>query len=186
VLEICKMDRCDLKETPKDQKFFERVQNVLVVNNGTAVRAMAKKAKELGYRPVVYSTTMDGEARQVGAMLASLSKTRQALILAGETTVTVRGKGKGGRNQETALGALSTLPHQALFISLNTDGCDHSDVAGACVDDLVKTIAKKRGLNAGTFLDQNNSYAFFQQTKSFIQTGLTGLNVSDLMLVLQQ
>lgn len=186
VLDLCRLEKCDLRETPKDPLLFSHVQNVLMVSNEVAVEAMKKKAKELGYAPVVYSTQLDGEAREAGKLFASLVKPGQALIGAGETTVTIRGTGDGGRNQEFALGALETLPPQSLLLSLASDGIDNGPMAGALIDDQVKKVVQEKHLDPDLYLQQNNSLPFFQETESFIKTGMTGVNVSDLMLCLQK
>lgn len=186
VLRLCQLEHCDLRETPKHPRFFERVQNELVVGNGTAVQAMATRARRLGYDPVIYSTTLNGEAREAGQLMASLLKPGQALIVAGETTVTVRGKGHGGRNQELALGALEALPPGGLVLSLASDGIDNSPVAGAFVDDGVKQQAHDKKLRPDRSLEKNDSLPFFEKVGTRIKTGMTGVNVSDLMLGLQR
>lgn len=186
VLRMCQLEHCDLRETPKHPRFFERVQNELVVGNGTAVQAMATRARRLGYEPVIYSTTLDGEAREAGRLISSLLKPGQALIAAGETTVTVRGKGHGGRNQEFALGALEPLPPGGLVLSLASDGIDNSPVAGAFVDDDVKQHVHDKKLKPDRALEKNDSLPFFEATGTAIKTGMTGVNVSDLMLGLQK
>lgn len=182
VLRLCRIAHCDLRETPKEPRFFERVYNVLLVGNTTAIQAMSLRARDLGYHPVVYTTTMDGEARDAGRLLATLLRPGEALIAAGETTVTVRGKGKGGRNQELALGALGALPEGGLVLSVATDGIDNSPVAGALVDDGVRRRAAQLKLRPERFLERNDSLTFFESVGSTIQTGVTGVNVSDVML----
>lgn len=185
VLRLCALEHCDLRETPKQPEFFKHVHNELVVGNTTAAQAMLNRARALGYDPVVYSTTLDGEASEVGQLLASLLKPGQALIAAGETTVTVHGKGSGGRNQEVALGALATLPVDGLILSMASDGIDNSPVAGAFVDQRVKERAHVLKLNSTRALEKNDSFPFFEAVGSAIKTGITGVNVSDLMLGLQ-
>ena len=133
----------------------------------------------------MYSTTLDGEAREAGQLLASLLKPGSALIAAGETTVTVGGKGQGGRNQEVALGALASLPENGLVISFASDGIDNSPVAGALVDEQVRERARVLKLNPERALEKNNSLPFFEAVGSSIKTGVTGVNISDLMLGLQ-
>lgn len=185
VLRLCRMEHCGLRETPKNPLLFSHVHNEMLVNNVMATEAMKIKAEELGYKPVMYSTQVQGEAREVGETFARLIKPGQALIGAGETTVTVIGNGKGGRNQESALGALQYLADQALFLSIASDGIDNSPVAGAIVDDQVKAFVHRKKMRSSAYLKRNNSFAFFQKTKTFIETGITGVNVSDLMLCLR-
>lgn len=186
VLRLCQLDHCDLRETPKHPQFFNHVHNELVVSNKTAVEAMAIRARRLGYNPVIYSTKLDGEARDVGRLISNLLKPGQALIAAGETTVTVFGKGQGGRNQELALGAFATLPQGGLVLSIASDGIDNSPVAGAFVDDVVKQQALEKKLKPDRALERNDSLSFFEDAGCTIKTGVTGVNVSDLMLGLQK
>lgn len=186
VLKTCKLSGCDLKETPKDPDLFKHANNTLIVSNTMATDAMAKKAEDLGYEQNIYSNTLSGEARDVGEMLAGQHKPSMALIAAGETTVTITGDGKGGRNQELVLGALSYVPDDALLLSCASDGIDNTPVAGAIADKHTKNRAEKLGLDPEKFLENNDSFHFFQQTGSHIKTGVTGRNISDLMLVLHK
>jgi len=186
VLTVCKMPSCHLIETPKDPVFFQHVTNTCVVSNGIATEAMMNQAKALGYKPVLYSNDLQGEAREKGKMLAQLVKPGEVLIAGGETTVQVKGKGLGGRNQEFALGALDSVNEDLLVLSCGSDGIDHSPVAGAFVDEGVKKKAKELKLKPEPFLEKNDSFAFFQKTKTFLDTGVTGMNVSDLMLAIRQ
>jgi len=186
IAKICKVTAADLVETVHDSKIFKRVQNVLVVNNVVAVQAMIKAARAKGFRPKIFSTALTGEAREVGKLLAKKVAKGEALIAAGETTVHVRGRGKGGRNQEVALGALSHLPKNAVLISLASDGHDNSVAAGALADSLVAQKAKKLKLIPDKFLAANDSFNFAKKTDSQIFTGLTNINVSDLFLVLRK
>ncbi|MCX6715040.1 MAG: DUF4147 domain-containing protein [Candidatus Uhrbacteria bacterium] len=186
VLTICKLSQCHLIETPKDLTLFEHVSNTCVISNAIATAAMMREAKKLGYKPVLYSNDLQGEAREKGKMFAELVKPGEVLIAAGETTVQVHGTGMGGRNQEFALGALSSVLEGTLVLSCASDGIDHSSVAGAFVDDLVKQKTKTLRLKPETYLAKNNSFEFFQKTKSFLETGVTGMNVSDIMLAIKR
>ncbi|OGL62930.1 hypothetical protein A3E97_05360 [Candidatus Uhrbacteria bacterium RIFCSPHIGHO2_12_FULL_47_12] len=185
VLSMCKLPECHLVETPKDPSLFTHVTNRSVVSNAHATAAMMKQAKTLGYKPVLYSNKLEGEAHEKGKMFAGLVKPGEVLIAGGETTVHVRGKGNGGRNQEFALGALGSIGEDALVLSCASDGIDHSSVAGAFVDVNVRAKAKILGLKPETYLAKNNSYNFFQKTKSYLDTGVMGMNVSDLMLAMR-
>ena len=186
VLKECALTHCDLRETPKDPIFFSHVTNELMVSNKVAVEAMNKQAQKLGYKSTIYSLTLDGEASDTGALFGSLIKPGEALIAAGETTVRVQGKGQGGRNQEFVLGALASLPDESLILSCASDGIDNSPVAGAFIDDLVKRFVYEKHLQTKLFLDDNNSFSFFQKTKTTIKTGKTGINISDLMICLSK
>ncbi len=170
-------------ETPKET--FSKVQNLIFLDNGNAIRAMAKKAEELHLTPVIIGDRLSGEAREMGITLLHKLGKKTAVIGAGETTVTVKGKGKGGRNQELVLGsviALSEMKNTALA-SMGTDGRDNSDVAGAIADE--KTLFLVKNLDVKTFLNANNSYEYWKKTKRHIKTGPTGTNVSDVMLAVR-
>ncbi len=185
VLKICRLPNCQLRETPKDPIFFKNVTNILLVNNQIATKAMVNKAKQLGYRAKVYSTSLAGEARDVGRVLAGLPKPGEAYIAAGETTVTVAGSGRGGRNQELVLGALEALTDDILVASIASDGIDNGPAAGALADRTLQTKALKMNSKPATFLKNNNAFAFFNKVGGHLVTGQTGANVSDLMLVLR-
>ncbi|MFH1142149.1 MAG: MOFRL family protein, partial [Candidatus Uhrbacteria bacterium] len=185
IFDKCKVPYCEPIETPKEKTFFKRAQNYLLVSNQVATEAMQQKAKKLGYQTHLLSNELEGEASKVGADLAKQAKAGQALIAAGETTVTVRGKGKGGRNQELVLGAIAKLPPDTLVCSVASDGIDNTPVAGAFVDEQVLESIKTRKLDPKTALQTNDSYPFLQKLRCQIKTGKTGANVSDLMLVLR-
>lgn len=186
VAKTCKVVAGDLVETPNDTGIFKKVQNVLVVNNVLAVRAMVEAARKAGFKPRVLSTALSGEAREVGEMLAKNVKRGEALIAAGETTVHIMGRGHGGRNQEVALGALEKIPAGAVLLSVASDGHDNSAAAGAIADTEVVAKAKKLRLDVQKYLAENNSFEFAKKTGSQIFTGLTNINVSDLFVVLRK
>jgi glycerate-2-kinase len=133
---------------------------------------------------------MEGEARQVGREIAGLARSARppaALLLGGETTVTVRGDGYGGRNQELALAAaiaLEGVPN-VLVAALGTDGTDGpTDAAGAVVDGATVARGRARGLDARNHLHRNDAYPFLEATGDLLLTGPTGTNVADLVLIL--
>ncbi len=189
-----------LRETPKpgDQS-LSRVQNLIVGSNALAVDAARAKALELGYQPVVLSTTIDGETRDIARMHAAIARealksTRRrpvAFLSGGETTVTVRGKGKGGRNQEFVLAAAIALAKEfgegapVTVFSGGTDGLDGpTDAAGAVADARMMSAARKLGLNPQAFLDANDAYNFFAPVHGLVKTGPTGTNVMDVRVLL--
>jgi len=182
----CRIPDCDLRETPKDPIFFQHVTNILLICNGVALDAMERKARALKYKVRVYSKAQDGEARKAGELLAGLPKKGEVVLAAGETTVIVKGKGRGGRNQELALGALRAIKSDVLVLSCASDGIDNTPVAGAIADQMTKEGAERLHLNPKTFLDRNDAFAFFQKCGSFILTGVTGANVSDLMISIRK
>lgn len=177
-----------LLETPKDEKYFRRVQNILLVSNERALFAMAGKAKDLGFATSVCDSCLTGEARDVGRTIAEALHavpSKSALLYGGETTVTIRGSGIGGRNQELALSALADIRENEIIITLASDGRDNSDAAGAVCDTITKEKAHKANLSIQQFLDTNDAYTFFQKTGDFLDTGHTGSNVSDLIIALK-
>ncbi|MHA1630064.1 MAG: glycerate kinase type-2 family protein [Candidatus Heimdallarchaeota archaeon] len=167
---------------------FMRVHNFLIASNTLSCHAIKQAALGKGFTARIVSTTLTGEARLVGEKLAEEllhSEKNNVLIAGGETTVTITGKGIGGRNQELALAAATHLSNKEgiFFAAVGSDGKDGpTDAAGAIID--YQTILKgvKKGLRAETFLLDNNSYAFLKETNSLILTGPTGTNVSDLFL----
>jgi glycerate 2-kinase len=186
-----------LPETPKPgDPLFECTQTVVVGSNLLACQAAEGAAELLGFRTLVLSTFIEGEAREVGRVLAGLLREVDAsgnpiarpcvLIGGGETTVTVRGSGLGGRNQELCLAAASTLRGlpDVLLVSIGTDGNDGpTDAAGAVVDGTTLDRAAALGLNPAEYLADNNSYAFFDRLGDLIRTGPTNTNVNDIYLL---
>ncbi len=190
--------RGEIEETPKaGDACFRHAKNVIVGSNRLAVDAAAARAKALGYRPLVLSTTIEGETRDVAWMHAAIArevvstgrpaKAPVCLISGGETTVTLRGKGKGGRNQEFALAAamgLKGVPGVLAF-SAGTDGTDGpTDAAGAMGDGATCERGAEMGMPAQEFLANNDSYPFFEALGDLVMTGPTGTNVMDVRLVL--
>jgi len=186
IIKSCALPGCDLTETPKDPVFFRRVKNNLIVSNSLAVEAMAKEAKRLGYKARILSTGLQGEAREIGKNLAAMPAAGEAIIAGGETTVTVTGHGKGGRNQELALGAVNHVLPGILVASYASDGNDNCPAAGAFADVGVSELAARKKLSVAEYLQNNDSFSFAKKTKSQIMTGKTGINVSDLMLALRK
>ena len=187
-----------LRETPKPgDTRLSRVQNVIVGSNRLAMDAAAAKAKELGYKPLILSTFIDGETRDVAAMHAAIAKEiiandrparRPVCILSGgETTCTVRGTGLGGRNQEFVLAAAIALqgaPDTMIF-SGGTDGLDGpTDAAGATADGNTVARAAALGMDARAYLANNDSYHFFEPLNGHVKTGPTGTNVMDVRALL--
>jgi len=185
-------------ETPKPgDPVFDRVQNLIVGSNRLAIDAATAEARALGYRTMVLSTFIEGETREIGAMHAAVVKEilasgrpmkRPACILSGgETTVTVKGPGLGGRNQEFVLAASLALDGfgPATIFSAGTDGIDGpTDAAGAVADENTLARARKLGLDPRAFLDENDSYHFFEHLDGLVKTGPTGTNVMDLRVLI--
>jgi len=176
-------------ETPKEKKYFRRVTNKIIVSNKTALKAMSKKAKLLGFYPKICNTCFVGEAKGFGkAVVYELENLalRKAILYGGETTVTITGKGVGGRNQEVVLSALKNIKEGEIIIALASDGIDNTDHAGALADVETLRSAQKMGLNIDEYLKNNDSYTFFSKIGDFLDTGYTGSNVSDLVLALKK
>ncbi len=187
-----------LQETPKEgDPAFEQVRNVVVGSNRLAALAAVEKARSLGLEALLLGTYLEGEAREVAKAAAALAKGMQAqgdplsppacLVWGGETTVTIRGKGKGGRNQELALSAALALDgwEDVLMMALATDGTDGpTDAAGAVITGETLARARELGLDARSALEDNDSYHFFDALGDLIRTGPTGTNVNDLLFVL--
>ena len=187
ILQSCGLDHCGLIETPKEDMYFEKVTNILFMSSEVALEAMQKKAEELGFTTTVKTSKLKGEAKDVGLSIASdVSEVQpnSVLLYAGETTVTVKNGGKGGRNQELILSALTGIK-AGVVVSINSDGKDNSDHAGAIGDPQTVKRSQELGLNISDFLVKHSSYDFFEQVGDFIQTGLTGSNVSDFVIALR-
>jgi glycerate 2-kinase len=215
----------DLIETPKEEKYFKNVRNILALSNLTALKAMKEKAESLGLKAKILTDNLKGDVKDVAKFLfQEIKKSKEKILIAGgETTVKVKGKGKGGRNQELVLWFLkytdlygsktdnkdnknprsSALdPRESayknnirvnprcnqsssafLIISLNSDGWDNTEFAGAIGDKLTLEKAEKLKLDIDKFLENNDSFHFFKKTKYGIITGRLPVNVADLIIL---
>jgi hydroxypyruvate reductase len=196
--------RGELEESPKPgDPRFARVHNVVVGTNRTGLEAARKEAEALGYAPLLLSSRIVGEAREVGRVYAAIaldqrrfrdlgSGRRGACILGGgETTVRVRGQGRGGRNQECALGFLEELAsagpaaESLHFLAASSDGTDGpTDAAGAFASLALLEKSRGMGLAPAEFLARNDSYAFFERIGGLLRTGPTNTNVCDFQICL--
>lgn len=186
------------EETPKaGDAAFEKVHNVIVGSNRLAMVAAREKAKELGYHSLILSSFVQGETKEVAGVHAAIAKEilgtgnpvpRPACVISGgETTVTIRGKGLGGRNQEFVLAAAIGIAGLESVVALSggTDGTDGpTDAAGAIADSATLQRARERKLDAEGYLRDNDSYHFFQPLDDLLMTGPTFTNVMDLRLIL--
>jgi hydroxypyruvate reductase len=181
-------------ETPKPgDPLFHDVRNTVIGSNRLALDASAAKARDLGYHTLILASEIEGETREVARMHAAIARQivrfgqpvpRPACIITGgETTVTLKGDGLGGRNQEFVLAAaidIARLPEVVVF-SAGTDGTDGpTDAAGAIADG--STL--RRGPDARRFLDANDSYHYFEKLEDLVKTGPTDTNVMDVRLIL--
>ena len=170
---------------PGDERFFNKVSNLIIVDNKTALLEMKKTAEKLGYGVDVYSDRFQGDAKEAGKILIEHAKKGRVLLAGGETTVKVKGNGKGGRNQTLVLASLPYLEEGTLIASFDSDGIDFYTFAGAIGDSTTIKKAKKLNLDLDEYLRNDNSYGFFEKTGDGILTGKLESNVSDLMLVLK-
>ena len=176
-----------LRETPKTSA----AQNMIIGSNRQALLAARRKARSLGYRALILSSTLEGEAREVARTLAAIAREVKThghpvappacLIAGGETTVTLQGAGKGGRNQEWALAAAIAIRGVpgVMMLSAGTDGTDGpTDAAGGLVDGTTANDS------ASAFLNQNDSYHYLKARDALLITGPTGTNVMDVQIAL--
>jgi len=188
----------ETEETPKaEDPVFRKVKNFVIGSNILALEAAEREAKKLGYNTLVLSSMIEGETREVAHVHAAIAKeilsrgrpvaAPACVISGGETTVTIRGKGTGGRNQEFCLASamdISSLPG-VVILSGGTDGNDGpTDAAGGVVDSLTFRKGEELGMSAQSFLENNDAYHFLERTGDLLVTGPTKTNVMDVRLVL--
>ena len=189
----------EIPETPKgDDPIFGHVFNIIVGSNMLALEAAKERAEALGYKTLVLSSMVEGETREVARVHSAVAKeilktghpmeAPACIISGGETTVTIRGNGLGGRNQEFCLAAaldLAELPPRVVILSGGTDGNDGpTDAAGAVVDSRTVARGRDAGMEATDFLCNNDAYHYLEKTKDLLMTGPTKTNVMDVRLVL--
>jgi hydroxypyruvate reductase len=187
----------EIPETPKQgDPAFARTYNLIIGSNEIAARAAIDEAGDAGFHTMLLSTYVEGEAREVAQVLCAIAREilhsgqpvpRPACVVAGgETTVTIRGEGRGGRNQELALSAAIRLDgvDEVMIVALATDGTDGpTDAAGAIADGSTLRRARAKKLLAREYLANNDSYRFFDQLDDLLLTGPTNTNVNDLTFV---
>jgi glycerate 2-kinase len=190
--------RGEIPDTPKPgDPALARVQNVVVASNSLAAEAAIARARDEGFNALLLTTYLEGEAREVARVLAALAREETdsgrplprpaCLVLGGETTVTVRGAGKGGRNQEMALAAAFALQEvpDTLIACLATDGNDGpTDAAGGFADGTSVQRAREAGLDPLGALDQNDAYPLLDRLGDLLRSGPTNTNVNDLAFIL--
>ena len=192
-----------IRETPKPgDAIFNTTVNLLIGTNSTAVQAASNKARQLGYRTMLLPSPVVGEARQAATMLFKTAKdlrqqqenaaeTSTCILAGGETTVTLRGYGKGGRNQEMALSFLCEMEKEQddcegiYFLAASTDGSDGpTDAAGAFASPELIQKANELKLDPVSFLRNNDSYHFFEKVGGLFKTGPTKTNVCDIQILI--
>lgn len=181
---------CMKQETPKE---LENVETVITGSVRELCKAAADACLELGYQPVLLTDQLDCEAKQAGAFLGSIARTygssekSMAFLAGGETIVHLKGKGKGGRNQELALACgeyIAGMENTAVF-SVGSDGTDGpTDAAGGYCDGTTKERLEKMGVDIYQVLGENDAYHALEKTGGLIVTGATGTNVNDVAVLL--
>jgi len=188
----------DITDTPKaGDDVFQRCYSELVGTNIQALIAASKEARRKGYQPLILSSMVEGEAREVVKMFTAFAKEIRnsanpipapaCILCGGETTVTIQGEGKGGRNQEFALASALVIDgmENIVVLSGGTDGTDGpTDAAGAIADGQTLARARAKNLDPQDFLKRNDAYHFFQPLDDLIITGPTRTNVSDVYMIL--
>jgi hydroxypyruvate reductase len=186
------------QDTPKPGNVcFTRTQNVIIGSNIQAIMASASEARQLDYRTLVLSSLIEGETREVAKVHAAIAKEvirtgnpipkPACLISGGETTVTLRGEGKGGRNQEFVLAAAMEMKdlEASVILSGGTDGTDGpTEAAGAIADGNTIRRSCAKGMDPASYLDRNDSYNFFFKLGDLLITGPTRTNVMDLRIII--
>jgi hydroxypyruvate reductase len=190
--------RGEIPETPKaTHPIFRRVVNHIIGNNVVVLNAAEVKARQLGFTPYLLTRSLQGEAREAARQFADLARQIRTsgrpvsapacVIAGGETTVRVRGAGKGGRCQEFCLaGALHLAgTRDVVLLAAGTDGSDGpTDAAGALADGLSVKRGEELGLDPAARLEENDSYRFFAALGDLVTTGPTHTNLLDLSLLL--
>ena len=187
----------EVRETLKsDSTDLKRVKNILVATNFDACAAAESYLKTKGYNTLYLGSRIQGEAREVAKIVGGVGielfnaklnfRKPAAIIFGGETTVTVKGDGSGGRNQEFALAITPFLSNmKGVFASMGTDGIDgQSDAAGAIADSETLNRALNIGINPENFLQNNDSYHYFKALNDLIVTGRTGTNTADIAVLI--
>ncbi|MBN2536303.1 MAG: glycerate kinase [Spirochaetales bacterium] len=186
-----------VEETPKkDNPCFHNLYTKIIGSNQHALIAAGQKARELGFHTLVLSSRVKGEARELGKILAGIAReiresgnpvpSPACIIAGGETTVTVTGPGKGGRNQECALSAVKEIDgmDDTLIFCAGTDGTDGpTDTAGAYCTGKTFIEGMEKGLDSREYLLRNDSYSYFEKMGNLIKTGPTGTNILDIAIV---
>jgi len=187
-----------IADTPKEgNPIFTKVQNTIIGNNYQAAAAAREQAKVEGFYTLLLTTALQGEARQAGKLIAAIAKQVLAtgdpiprpacIITGGETTVTIRGDGRGGRNQELALATVTELVglRDVILVTMATDGDDGpTDAAGAVVTGDTWGRAQLSGLDPSEYLARNASYDFFDPLGDLLKPGPTLTNVNDLIFLI--
>lgn len=174
-------------ESPKkiDKK---RIQNFIIGSNRVVLKHLQSFAERQGYKVEIFIDKMKGEAKRMPAKIFKKSKPGKISIFGGETVVKIIGKGQGGRNQEMALSSAKSLPKNAVFMTLATDGVDgvtDEPIAGAIISQKTIEQIKKDKINIKKYLDTNDSYNCLKKLNCLLKTGPSGTNVGDIAIILR-
>ena len=173
-------------ETPKEDKFFEKVINIPMTSNDDALSAMADESRKLGLEPLIISNHIYDFSEVVIKEFFEKIKDNSAILAGGEIRIKISSSGgKGGRNQYLSAKALNKIGDKEVFVSVASDGLDNSDSAGAIADQKTKEKIKELNIDAKDYIDRYDAYNLFEKTGDLIFTGPTGANVADLMLLLR-
>jgi glycerate-2-kinase len=182
-----------IPDTPKPgDRLFDKTHNVIIGNNEVACAAVSRYLSRRRIKTVNLGSRFDGEAKDLGLFLARIARDLKkcevgpfAIVLGGETTVTIASKsGMGGRNKEAGLSCATRLPARTIVACMGTDGIDgNSDAAGSLVSAKTRALANKKGLDLARYLARHDSYVALKETNSLIFTGRTGTNVNDIAII---
>ena len=190
IIDCNNLGKFNLLETPKEDKYFKKVYNFVLVSNKIAVEAMKKKSKELNLKSKIISTDLYDEIKELLKKIfieQKINSTGSIILAAGEPKIEVNKKGgTGGRCLFMGLQAIKDkiVDENSVFIAFASDGMDNSDAAGAIIDQITYDKIKKLGINVAEALDNFDAYPVFEKSGDMIITGPTGANVSDLMIFL--
>jgi glycerate-2-kinase len=182
----------EIPDTPKiSENCFNKTSFVILANNGMALQSAKQAAEKMGFYAKIVSSQLQGEAKEVAKNNVKYAENYTGIkpacfLWGGETTVTIKGNGLGGRNQELVLAAGLALPSHlnAFVLAIGTDGTDGpTDAAGAFTNYEQMQLAKQMGLKPDLFLNKNDAYHFFEQVNGLIKTGPTQTNVMDIVMV---
>jgi len=187
IIEKYKLGEYRLIKNPGDDKYFKKVDNILLVSNETALQAMKWRAGELGFEAKIVSAEIYESPAAAMKMFLKESRAGTFIIGGGEPRLAVdAGNKAGGRNLFFSLTALRYIKSNQVFISFASDGRDNSDFAGGIADAITLEKAKKMNLDIEDYIKSYDALTFFKKTGNTIDTGPTGANVSDLMVLFEQ
>lgn len=176
----------NLFETPKEEKYFEKVINIPLISNETALLAMARAAETMGLTSKILSSELYDSPKEIVSKMITAADSADVAIAGGEPTLLINGKnGSGGRNTHITLESIPHLKNNHIFCSFASDGIDNSSAAGAIADEKTIGAMQKLNLDYKKYLETFDSYRFFEKTNDLIMTGQTGANISDIMILLK-